>query len=96
MKYCIYCGKELKDEVPICPGCGKKALFKPEPEKYLILWIILSVVCPIAGVCYSCFAWRKKPDAARTTLIVAVIAWTIGIFISMAYLSAKCAFAPYH
>ena len=89
MKYCRQCGKELLDEAVICPHCGCATGYEAaSDEKASFWWILVAILFPIIGVIYSIVEWHRKPNAAKTVLIVSIIVWILGIIIIGAMQSA--------
>ena len=68
MKYCTKCGKELRDEAVICPGCGcavgEPANKKTEVKANIGL-CILSALIPFLGLILFFLMRKESPKAAN-------------------------------
>ena len=72
MKFCKYCGKEVKDETVICPSCGCQVK-EFDDDSVNPGFVILSIIIPIVGIIMAIAFWKKTPKAARAYLRAALI-----------------------
>ena len=84
MKFCSYCGKEIKNETVICPSCGCQVK-EFEEDDVNPGFIILSILIPIVGIIMAMAFWKKTPKAARAYLRAALITIAIEVVIGVLY-----------
>ena len=87
MKYCQHCGKELRDEAVICPGCGCSVQTEPQnevDESVSAGLVILAVLIPLFGVIYWPVKAKTRPNCAKACGIAAIISWVISFVFMMA------------
>ena len=84
MKFCSHCGKEIKDETVICPGCGCQVKELGE-DSVNPGFVILSILIPIVGIIMAIAFWKKTPKAARAYLRAALITIAIEVVLGVLY-----------
>ena len=87
MKYCTYCGAELRDEAVVCPRCGcpcgpqySRAYYPPpEPDIPSTGLNVLSFFFPIVGLILYIVYSDKAPLKARAIGKWALIGFCVGV-----------------
>lgn len=102
MKYCNHCGNQVLDEAVICPKCGcspggaTQPIASPistEEDKVNGGLMVASILIPLVGIILAILKWKETPNAAKSYLTAAIIAWVVGaILIGIIYGSAFASF----
>jgi len=100
MKFCNHCGAQVMDEAVICPKCGcspggttQNTAITPEEDKANGGLMAVSILIPLIGIILAIVKWKETPNAAKSYLTAAIIAWVVGaIFIGIIYGTAFAAF----
>ena len=87
MKYCQKCGKEIVDDVIVCPGCGCQIGNIDSNDAPSIGFAILSFFIPILGLILY-LAWKdNSPKKAKSAGKGALIGFIISIAICIIWVS---------
>ncbi len=87
MKYCQHCGKEIRDEAVVCPGCGCAVQAvsntqSPEVDESVSAGlVVLAVLIPLFGIIYWPVKAKTRPKCALACGIAAIISWVLGFII---------------
>ena len=85
MKYCSQCGKELVDEVVVCPNCGcaVQAPVSQQEDKPSAGLNILAFLFPVIGlILFLCFQ-KTTPVRAKAIGKWALIGFIVGVALSI-------------
>jgi len=81
VKYCSYCGKDLKDSVNFCPYCGREVTYSgAKKEKASIGWIILGFFFPLVGLILFLVWLKERPLASKYAGFGALIKFLFYIY----------------
>lgn len=83
---CSSCGTEVLNGSKFCPRCGyrfendnKVVVTKNNDNTFdssnEIVFMVISFIIPIFGICYYCFARNENPKVAKKSLIVGLISF---------------------
>ena len=89
MKYCSYCGNELRNEAVVCPKCGcptsdsekKPISVNDVPNPWLNL---LAFFIPLAGFIMFIAMYSTTPKKASRIAITALISFIIAVVLLLA------------
>ena len=90
MKFCQHCGKEVRDESVICPGCGcsvqavNNAQATKVDESVSAGLVVLAVLIPLFGIIYWPVKAKTRPKCAKACGIAAIISWAVCFIFMMA------------
>lgn len=82
MKFCQYCGKELRDEAVLCPTCGcttGKNHPSENDDRAGCALPFLSFLFPIVGLILWAVWRRDFPNKSKTCGKAALVSWILSI-----------------
>ncbi len=75
------CRKENTDDNVFCEYCGTRLSANPEPheaDEVLVVFIILSVLCPLAGIILgNVNLTKKKTRSGAVYLTISIVEWLV-------------------
>ncbi len=75
---CSNCGSPISEKQHFCPSCGKKVSHKNEADEVLVVFIILSALCPLAGIIFgSVNLTKKKTRSGAIYLTISIVVWLV-------------------
>ncbi len=89
--FCHKCGHEILDEAVICVHCGcmvksPTAQKPPLEDKVNPLWMILSILVPLAGIIYGAINFKEIPNTAKAYILAGALAATLSFFVLGSYM----------
>jgi len=85
-KYCINCGKKLKEGADVCLCCGKQVRYTTNTQSTVsendtgsFGWAVLGFFFPIVGIVLFAIWNKTKPNDAKKSLIGAIVGFVVPI-----------------
>ena len=92
MKYCIHCGKEIKDEAVVCPSCGcsvKETKEQDYNESKAGIGVLCAIFLTFIGLIIGLIIYPSGTNARRTFLkgwgITIGVQIAIGVILGIIY-----------
>lgn len=78
------CGSPISEKQHFCPSCGKKVSHKNEADEVLVVFIILSALCPLAGIIFgSVNLTKKKTRSGAVYLTISIVVWLVVVIFAL-------------
>lgn len=83
MGFCKYCGKEVEDDVVVCPYCGRNLQYNEQVHNNndtgSVGWALLGFFIPVVGLILY-LVWKdEKPKNAKKAGIGALVSFCISV-----------------